>query len=228
MKKVIKKTLEKLGFRIIKISNNTEVKLEAKEITDLDKLVNISSFIPSMLSPESGKFLYTLCYMQKIQGDVVEVGSWQGYSTSFLARAVRNSGNGKLYAIDHFQGNIGKESFYVVGNKNLNDLKDNFQRNMQKIGLWNYVNLLDMPNDLATEKLKEKRIRFLFIDGDHTKKGVEKDINLFFPLLKPGSIIVFDDFSNNTPGLVEAIDNLLKTRKFERVFSYNNTIVMMM
>ena len=205
-----------------------EVDLVGKRITNLDQLADIASFIPRMLSAESGKFLYALCYLQTLQGDVVEVGSWQGYSTSFLARAVKDSQNGLFHTIDHFKGNIGKEDLYVVGKQDLSDLRKNFENNMRKIGLWDYVNLLDMPNDIAVKNLEGKRIRFLFIDGDHKKHGVEKDINLFFPLLMPGSIVVFDDFSYHASGLVEAIDNLLKTLECERVFSYRNTLVVMM
>ena len=110
----------------------------------------------------------------------MEVGSWQGRSTSFLARAEKNSKNGRFFAIDHFQGNIGREHYYVVGNDDRSDLKNNFLSNMDRLGLQTTVRLLDVPNDQAEKSLQEVQIRFLFIDGDHTKSGVKKDIELFF------------------------------------------------
>ena len=58
------------------------------------------------------------------------------------------------------------------------------------------------------------------------EKGVEIDINLFFPKLLSGSIIVFDDFSNNFPGLIKTIDKLLFDKKFSRIMTYNNTLVL--
>ena len=201
--------------------------LKSRETTYLDQLVEVASFIPSMLTTESAKMLYALCYMQRLEGHVVEVGSWQGYSTSFLARAVKDSKNGSLYAIDHFKGNIGKEHFYTIGSQDLSDLRKGFEANLIKVGLFDYVNLLAMSNDQAAKELEGKKIRFLFIDGDHTKEGVEKDVSLFFPLLVPGSIVVFDDFRHEAPGLVEALDALLKNRYFERVFAYRNTLVVM-
>lgn len=196
-----------------------------RPITAVDDLVERAAFIPSMLSPESGKFLYALCYLQQIAGDVVEIGSWQGYSTSFLARAVKDSGNGSFFAIDHFRGNVGKEDRYRVGAADLSDLRANFERNMRQLGVWDAVHLLDMPDDDAAERLHGRTVRFLFIDGDHSRSGVEKDIRLFFPLLHPGAIVVFDDFAPRFPGLLEAVDDLLAKSPVRRAFSYRNTLV---
>lgn len=206
--------------------------LQHTTLTDLERAADESASIPGMMSVKCAQMLYTLCYMQTVPGDVVEIGSWQGYSTSFLARAVRDSGNGRLFAIDHFRGNVGKEDHYVVGRDDLGDLRVNFEANLKRMGLWDHVTLFDMPNDRAVTKLREALpqlpgVRFLLIDGDHTQSGVQKDIDLFFPLLLPGAIVVFDDFSTNCPGLVEACDQLLASCSFSRKFSYRNTLVVM-
>ena len=234
MKSIIQQLLKILGYEISKAysfngsySPYSKIELKSKKIIDLEELAGISKSIPGMISPKAGQFLYTMCYMQQLKGDVVEIGSWQGRSTSFLARAVSNSQNGDFYAIDHFQGNVGTEKFYVVGENDLSDLEKNFLSNMDRIGLSNSVRLLNMPNELAEQELGDINIRFLFIDGDHTKKGVEKDIELFFPKLMPGSIVVFDDFSKSRSGLVEAVDTLIAEREFSRIMSYSNTLVIM-
>jgi len=230
---MIKKLFNKLGYDISKahIFNGSynpysSINLKSINIIDLEALAQISSSIPGMISPKSGQHLYTLCYMQELEGDVVEIGSWQGRSSSFLARAVINSKNGNFYAIDHFKGNVGKESFYQVGQKDLTDLEEGFLMNMKRIGLTEVVNLLNMSNEQAEKELKGIKIRLLFIDGDHTKKGVEKDIELFFPKLMEGSIVIFDDFSESAPGLLEAVDALLGKKKFSRMMSYYNTLVL--
>lgn len=133
MKSIILEIFKKLGYEISKTysfngsySPYSKIELKSKKIIDLEALAQISKSIPGMISPKSGQFLYTMCYMQQLKGDVVEIGSWQGRSTSFLARAVSNSQNGTFYAVDHFKGNAGKENYYVVGQKDLSDLKNNF------------------------------------------------------------------------------------------------------
>jgi len=231
IKKIIRKILNISGMDIIKLEKAvlpddpycqySKVKFN---IIDVEKLGKMSLTIPGMITPEAGKFLYSLCYMQDLEGDVIEIGSWQGRSTTFLARAVRESGNGNFYAIDHFGGNAGKEEFYAI-NGSLSSLKDNFNDNLSRFGLIDTVNLLDMVNTEACEKIKGRKIRFLFIDGDHTKDGVKKDIELFFPQLEKGSIVVFDDYFEGFSGLIEAVDEILEKYNFDKVFYHRHTLV---
>lgn len=231
MKRIIKKILNKFGLDIVKLEMATSSdnpychhsKVNNK-IIDVEMLGKMSLTIPGMITPEAGKFLYSLCYMQDLKGDVVEIGSWQGRSSTFLARAVKESENGNFYAIDHFAGNLGKEEFYAVDGS-MSSLKEKFNENISKFGLSDVVNLLDMINTEAVDKIKNKTIRFLFIDGDHTKDGVKKDIELFFPLLTKGSIVVFDDYFEGFPGLIEAVDEIFEQYAFERVFYHRHTLV---
>lgn len=231
MKNTIKKIVNKLGYKIERLervsssdnpySQYSQIKTN---ILDIEKLGKMSLAIPGMVTPDSGKFLYALCYMQDLRGDVVEIGSWQGRSTTFLARAVKESNNGKFYAVDHFRGNPGKEQFYEV-NGSINRLKDNFIKNISSFGLSDVVNLLDMNNTEAAARIKDNTIRFLFIDGDHSKEGVQKDIELFFPMLTKGSIIVFDDYFDGFEGLLAAVDEFLENQDVERYFYYRHTLV---
>ena len=235
MKVNIKNILNKYGYDVVRVpkfsgsySPYSSIDLQSTKVVDLESLAQISSSIPGMIGPRSGQILYTMCYVQDLKGDVVEIGSWQGRSTSFLARAVHHSKNGLFYAVDHFKGNVGKESFYRVGKNDLSDLENGFWSNMRRVGLSDSVQLLNMANEEAEKELRNIKIRFLFIDGDHTKEGVEKDIELFFPKLMERSIVVFDDFSEGFPGLIEAVDTLLSERRFSRVLSYHNTLVLML
>src|SRR5687767_6320928 len=113
MTPLIKKIFNKLGYQINKLPRPNDgfashdpyskIVLKSGPIIDLEQLAQISLSIPGMTSPKSGQFLFSMCYMQELRGDVVEIGSWQGRSTSFLARAVKCSGNGAFYAVDHFR-----------------------------------------------------------------------------------------------------------------------------
>lgn len=231
MKSLIKKILNRFGLDIVKLekvssSDNPYCQYSKinNKIIDIEMLGKMSLTIPGMITPQAGKFLYALCYMQDLEGAVVEIGSWQGRSSTFLARAVAESGNGEFYAIDHFDGNVGKEEFYAIDGS-MSTLKENFNANIANFGLSDVVKLLDMANTEAVGKIKDKTIRFLFIDGDHTKEGVQKDIELFFPLLTKGSIVVFDDYFEGFPGLIKAVDEILEQYNFERVFYHRHTLV---
>jgi predicted O-methyltransferase YrrM len=47
--------------------------------------------------------------------------------------------------------------------------------------------------DELIRKLKGRKIDFLFIDGDHTYRGVKKDWTLYAPLMKKDGLVVFHD-----------------------------------
>ena len=237
MKKIFRKALKSLGFTITrdkrpvfladgKPSPYCKVPLQSSKVFDLKEIESIGDTVPGMISTQSGGHLYTLCLFQQEKGDVVEIGSWQGRSTVFLAYAAKASGNGQVWAIDHFKGNVGKEHFYVVNEKDLSDLKSGFEKNIDYAGLSEHVNLLDMPNAEAVSHIKDKSVRFLFIDGDHTREGVLTDLRLFIPKLIDDAIIVFDDFSKAFPGVVETVDEFLAEGKHSQVMSYPNTLVM--
>ena len=204
----------------------SSIELTDIEIVDLEKLSYFAEKVPGMTDSKSGQFLFTSCYLQEEIGDVVEIGSWQGRSTSYLARAVELSGNGKMYAVDPFTGNTGKESFYIVGKDDLSDLKKNFESNIEKLGLSKAVMLLPMKSRDAAMTLKDNRIRYLFIDGDHSEEGVQTDLECFFPFLINGGIIVFDDFLKNATGLISAINRHVSIHKPRKIFTFKKTLIL--
>jgi predicted O-methyltransferase YrrM len=229
---LVNRVLGAVGLKIMRVSRATQTGPHSalfrnRAVTDLDELVARARSIPGMLSEESGRLLYGLCYAQQLEGDVVEVGSWQGYSTSFLARAVADSGKGRMYAIDHFRGNVGKERLYVIDRPDLSDLRRKFEDNMRRLGLDETVRLLPMPNHEAADQLRREaaRIRFLFIDGDHSKEGVQRDVDLFFPFLMSGSIVVFDDCSPSAPGIIEVVDELFRKKVIDKAFVHSNALL---
>ncbi|MDK2915195.1 MAG: hypothetical protein PWQ79_2110 [Thermococcaceae archaeon] len=49
------------------------------------------------------------------------------------------------------------------------------------------------------ELLRGKQVDFLFIDGDHTYKGVKRDFEMYAPLVRKGGIIAFHDIVLHPP-----------------------------
>lgn len=179
-----------------------------------------------MIGDRAGEELFSLCYMQELVGDVLEIGSWQGKSTFFLGTAVKLSKNGRMYAIDHFKGNSGKERFYKVNKDDLSDIEDIFIKNMSWAGLGKTVQLINKPSKLAAKQLKDRSVRLLFIDGDHTRNGVQTDLNLFRKKLKSRAIVVFDDFDEHSfPELVGVAKKFITTNKSVRSYSLGRTLV---
>ena len=192
----------------------------------LNKLSALSENIRGMISHRAGEELFSLAYMQSLSGDVVEVGSFQGKSTFFLGHAVEQSKNGKMYAVDHFRGNKGKEHFYKVEKDDLSDLEIGFRRNIKNAGLEEVVTLINKPNHEAVAEIADGTVRFLYIDGDHTAEGVQRDLDLFASKLRAGAIIAFDDYDNvHLSGLVTVVNEFISKSKCKRKYLIDRTLI---
>ena len=226
IKNRIKKILLKFGYEIKRIQPVVERSpTVCFEYTSLREYQHETASIPGLVAQESADVLYALCRTQELRGDVLEIGSWQGKSTSYLARAVKDSGNGRVVAIDHFKGAPGREAIYRLSRDDLSDLEEGFRENMIRLGLDRIVTLLPLPSHKAHELITDRAFRFIFIDGDHTEEGVRLDIQLFCPLLLPGGLVVFDDFDATFPGLVRAVEEWVQETRPSMVFGQRNMLI---
>lgn len=53
--------------------------------------------------------------------------------------------------------------------------------------------------DLVRSLLGDKRLDFLFIDGDHTYEGVRADFEMYSPLVRKGGLVAFHDIVRHPP-----------------------------
>ena len=238
MKKTIRQILNKiispLNFELIKLQTKSSTNFDdifvedqlSNKIIHLNKISELSNNIQGMINVRAGEELFSLAYMQSLRGNVIEVGSFQGKSTFFLGNAVKLSGNGKMYAIDHFKGNLGKEHYYKVSKDDLSDLEGIFWENIKKANLTESVILINKPNYEAVLEIEDNSVRFLYIDGDHTADGVNKDLNLFKDKLIGGAIIVFDDYDIlRFSGLVSVTNEFIAKSDVKRKYLIDRTLV---
>ena len=52
---------------------------------------------------------------------------------------------------------------------------------------------------LVKTVLADKKVGFLFIDGDHTYEGVKRDFKMYSSLVKEGGIVAFHDIVEHDP-----------------------------
>ena len=73
---------------------------------NVERFERVAAFlsVPGYLSWHEGYTLLSLAEVWPGEGDIVEIGSFKGKSTCFLAQGALRSGRGKVHAVDHFQG----------------------------------------------------------------------------------------------------------------------------
>jgi len=94
--------------------------------------------------------------------------------------------------------------------------------------LQNHVKLINKDISYAARKLLGHKIRFLFIDGDHSYDGVKRDYSLFKNQLTEDAIVVFDDFDSAREGSVLAIKEFIEETNPKVKFQMGKLLVLIL
>ncbi len=121
------------------------------------------------------------------RGAIVEIGSWKGRSTAWLAFGARRARQ-RVYAIDPHQGSFEDPT--------ANTLPE-FLENIRTAGLSDVVEPLVMTSAQAVHAL-EGPIELLFIDANHDYEAVARDADLWLPRLIEGGVVMFHDMATTS------------------------------
>jgi predicted O-methyltransferase YrrM len=132
--------------------------------------------------------------------NIVEIGSWKGRSTKVLLEA----SEGFVHAIDHFKGTDKDGDFWSGALAKEQDVHAEFMKN---VGTYPNLRVHRMSSEDAVDMFDDKSLDLVFIDGDHTHKGVLRDIENYLPKVKPGGTICGHDYAVGWPGVVKAVDS---------------------
>jgi cephalosporin hydroxylase len=121
----------------------------------------------------------------------VEIGVHMGGSFFFIGECFRQAGKEVL--------GIGIDIFDQKYHKTTKMLPDKAVAALQP--LFPYILIEgDSHKEATLKKLKQylnnKKVDFLFIDGDHTPAGCMQDYKMYGPLVRKGGLIAFDDINN--------------------------------
>ena len=156
--------------------------------------------------------------LQKLEGDIIEIGAFMGGGTAKLAKFAVKYGK-KVYAIDIFDPRRDK-----TPDKNGVKMCDIYQAFLQgRSQLEVYQQATKGFDNIVTINKDSKRVRFPrgqkfvlgFIDGNHQADYVINDFNLIWHRLVPGGGVGFHDYNFDLPEVTEAIDGLIYKHRDE-------------
>jgi predicted O-methyltransferase YrrM len=154
-----------------------------KQGEDIRHLVD---HVQGWLSSREGALLYRLARQCRGAGVIVEIGSWEGKSTIWLARGAQQGQRVSVYAIDPHTGAANPDPGQAVWTF------DNFRRNIRHAAVDDLVVPLVMTSAAAARDF-DAPVELLFIDGAHDYEDLWTDFVLWFPRLIDGGIIAFHD-----------------------------------
>ncbi len=136
---------------------------------------NITRDIDGWLLEKEGMLLYRLANRCKGRGVIVEIGSWKGRSTVWIASGSRDGRNIQVYAIDPHTGS--EEHVEAMGKI---WTFEEFKRNILDAGVEDIVKPIVKTSEEAVKGFKEP-VEFIFIDGAHDYDSAKLDTELWMP-----------------------------------------------
>ena len=147
-----------------------------------DDVQRVATTIEGWLSNAQGCALFRAAAATTGKGRIVEIGSWKGRSTAWLAAGARLSG-ARVVAVDPHTGSREDPDAATLAE---------FHANLARAGVAGHVEPLVMTSAEAARAF-DAPIELLFIDGDHTYDAVRLDADLWLPKLVEGGTVMFHD-----------------------------------
>ncbi|WP_197169505.1 class I SAM-dependent methyltransferase [Novipirellula galeiformis] len=139
-----------------------------------------ASMIHTHMLEDEKETLYTLA--RKSRGNIVEVGSYLGASSCYLAAGLSKHKHAKLTCVDTWNNDAMTEG--------LRDTYDEFRSNTSKYGA------LIQPLRGTSQEIASSftdTIDLLFLDADHEYAGVKTDWDAWSPHLAQNATVIFHD-----------------------------------
>ena len=132
---------------------------------------------------------------------MIEIGSHMGESTMLFASTQLFS---EVHALEPFDGN---EEFNYLFDYEWDYIESEFRINTRI-----HKDIITLHKDYSwklVDKFEDNSMDLIYIDGEHTKEDVTRDLKLYLPKLKKGGIIAGHDYHEVWPGVKDAVNKLV-------------------
>ncbi len=150
---------------------------------NITRIRNTVNRIEGWLTDKEGLLLFNLAKRCKGRGIIVEIGSWKGKSTVWLAEGSKAGNNLKVYAIDPHTGCSHHGKVWTF---------DEFKKNIETAEVDDLIVPIVKTSEEAANYFNEP-VEFIFIDGAHEYELVKLDFMLWYPKVVNGGVMAFHD-----------------------------------
>ncbi len=120
---------------------------------------------------------------------IVEIGCFIGFSTLHFVQALREQGFGKMISIDAFDWDVDAGN----GQENRQNVALRYRKKAQVEDILTYVKGYSTEVYSQLESIIKNKIDLLYIDGDHSPRGVFHDFNTYYDDVRVGGYILLHD-----------------------------------
>lgn len=165
--------------------------------------------VEGWLTDAEGACLFDLAASCDGTGVIVEIGSWKGKSTVWIAAGATSGAQPPIYAIDPHEGSFENPEEHTLAA---------FRATLARAALTSAVTPILARSDAAAPSFQHP-IQFLFLDGDHELAMAARDLHDWLPKIVPGgSFAMHDVVTEMWPGPRRALKSVLwRTHELARV-----------
>lgn len=180
----------------------------------IERIQPVASQVGGWLGAAEGRLLFSLAQRADPQTRIVEIGSWKGKSTIWLAAGAKAGRGARVAAIDPHFGSYA----HAPGQNTELELRQNLER----AGVADQVDVTVATSEEAAAQWRHP-VSVLWIDGDHSYEGAKHDLLLWQDHVIDGGVIAFHDtFIDYGPERVVS-EFLIGSRHFSD-FGFTTTI----
>lgn len=121
----------------------------------------------------------------------IELGTWLGESAEWALDNIFDHPESAYYCVDTFEGSDEHRLAGIDCSKNEEVAKARLARFGQKPRIWRMTSDRFLKNFHYAEMMT---VDFVYVDAAHDAMNVLRDSVLAFDLLKPGGVLIWDDF----------------------------------
>lgn len=202
------------------------------------------NLVPGMTEPAEQKMLYELARIIKLKDDdvIYEFGPFFGRSTYYLAKGLENNANKQksntIHTYDMFQcpidNNLAPHIYKHARAASVTNLLEEVNGNLRFIKVFEHylqefisTGIVKCHTKSLEESYPEKgNIALIHIDSPKRYEDFKYILFRFFPLLRKGSIVIFQDYFYHWSGsLVSAVQLLSEMGILKLSFSAATSLV---
>ncbi len=178
--------------------------------------------LDGLISAEVGELLHNQAAVVPTSNAIVELGSYKGKSTAYLARGAAIGYGAPVFAVDAWSEEVSAWRNRVLERLPSATYRE-FLAQLDKAGVRDRVSAIQSLTALAADiwdhhYAEDHSVGLLYIDGDHHFDAVLADFRAWRPHLADDALIIFDDYDTDTnPGVLAAVSALAENGEITNV-----------
>jgi predicted O-methyltransferase YrrM len=179
---------------------------------EIDTVRSIADSVDGFLFPHEGPLLYELARACTGRGVIVEIGSFKGKSTIWLASGSKAGAGVRVYAVDP---HTGCPDLYEQYGDQIWTLPE-FKENVERAGVADVVSPIVATSEDAAREFSDP-VELLFVDAEHAVDFVRADLAAWMPKVLEDGVVALHDTGRGQQPLVVAAETLYAGRGFRDV-----------